>query len=267
MSELKNKVVYLHKINGEIVYVGSGSEKRPWHRSPSSRTPEHLLAWDQLEIEIVSKNLSVNEAKSLEEEIRINLSPTFNKLKVAKVHPVTFEMVSEWFYYDPTIPEKLRWRKNSGRNKIKDLPAGYASSKGYYQVGLNNKSYLSHRLIYALYFQCDLDEDKVIDHIDRNTSNNFPTNLRMVTQSENQLNKTHKRSNTGEPYINEISKRQYYQVFWKDRSTGKPMCKYFSFSTKKYFKNTGSYYGSKEEALNAAIMFRNTVVLNQHPQK
>lgn len=48
---------------------------------------------------------------------------------------------------------------------------------------------------------------------------------------------------------------------------GKPMCKYFSFSTKKYFKNTGSYYGSKEEALNAAIMFRNTVVLTQHPQK
>lgn len=49
------------------------------------------------------------------------------------------------------------------------------------------KSYRVHRLVY-LTFVGDIPKNKVIDHIDGNTSNNCINNLRCVTPSENVLN-------------------------------------------------------------------------------
>lgn len=49
------------------------------------------------------------------------------------------------------------------------------------------KNYRVHRLVY-LTFKGDIPNDKVIDHIDGNTSNNHISNLRCVSMSENALN-------------------------------------------------------------------------------
>lgn len=51
------------------------------------------------------------------------------------------------------------------------------------------KSYRVHRLVY-ISFIGDIPNNKVIDHIDGNTSNNHVSNLRCVTYSENRMNPT-----------------------------------------------------------------------------
>lgn len=58
----------------------------------------------------------------------------------------------------------------------------------YWYVNLTHngikKDYRVHRLVYLTY-KGNISEDKVIDHIDGNTSNNNINNLRCVTSSEN----------------------------------------------------------------------------------
>lgn len=63
--------------------------------------------------------------------------------------------------------------------------------KKYNQCDLNGKSYMVHRVVYYLYYKPDpkLMELMVIDHINRNTHDNRPENLRMVTHSDNSKNR------------------------------------------------------------------------------
>ena len=67
-----------------------------------------------------------------------------------------------------------------------------STNRGYIQIGINNKNYLLHRLIYK-YFNEDFDltysHNNQIDHIDINKSNNKIENLRIVTNSQNMRNK------------------------------------------------------------------------------
>lgn len=63
---------------------------------------------------------------------------------------------------------------------------------GYYKIALTNdtnkrKSMSVHRLLYNT-FEGIIDEDKVIDHIDRNKINNKLSNLREASLSENAIN-------------------------------------------------------------------------------
>ena len=90
-------------------------------------------------------------------------------------------------YYDETSPSCLRW-KVSGPGKTFHGVAGTKREDGYYSVAINNKRYLVHRVIWVL-FHYKIGRLLVIDHIDRNPSNNFIDNLRLVTQAENNKNK------------------------------------------------------------------------------
>ncbi len=90
-------------------------------------------------------------------------------------------------YYDETSPSCLRW-KVSGPGKAFHGVAGTKRDDGYYSVAINNKRYLVHRVVWVL-FHYKIDRTLVIDHIDRNPSNNFIDNLRLVTQGENNKNK------------------------------------------------------------------------------
>lgn len=64
-------------------------------------------------------------------------------------------------------------RKSTG------MEAGGFRKDGYRIVSINNKRYLSHRILYMIYHSkdyCDL--PKFIDHVDGNVSNNLRDNLR-----------------------------------------------------------------------------------------
>ena len=74
-----------------------------------------------------------------------------------------------------------------GRRKCKkDSIAGSLTGEGYWQIKIDNKLYLSHRLVF-LYVDGYLPENK-IDHIDRNKLNNRRNNLREVSQTCNTRN-------------------------------------------------------------------------------
>jgi hypothetical protein len=73
-------------------------------------------------------------------------------------------------------------------NKLLKLRLDYHK---YYSIKLNNgikKEFKVHRLVYDA-FKGLTDSNKVIDHIDRNPSNNYIDNLREVTKSENSYNR------------------------------------------------------------------------------
>ena len=65
--------------------------------------------------------------------------------------------------------------------------------RGYLQLHLNHKNkeklYFVHRLVAYAFLNLDLENPKqLIDHQDRNPSNNFVSNLRIVTHQQNMFN-------------------------------------------------------------------------------
>jgi len=64
---------------------------------------------------------------------------------------------------------------------------------GYFCCKINNKRYLFHRVVYYAYNQDwnieDSSKDNILDHIDRDTTNNHISNLRRCNNSVNMLNR------------------------------------------------------------------------------
>lgn len=88
------------------------------------------------------------------------------------------------------LKNQLNINKKSKRKYKEKLIKPYFNQRYWYVNLMHNsikKSYRVHRLVY-LTFIGDIPNDKVIDHIDGNTSNNHVSNLRCVTNSENCLN-------------------------------------------------------------------------------
>lgn len=85
------------------------------------------------------------------------------------------------FTIDPSSPSGL-----SRKGKV----AGSLKKNGYYEVKFMKKMYMVHRIIYSLYNNISLEsmKGKVIDHIDGNSLNNAPENLRLVTVRQNAQN-------------------------------------------------------------------------------
>ncbi len=90
------------------------------------------------------------------------------------------------------------WFEYSGGHKLKNpywrLKKLTVNEKGYYQTGINGRRFWVHRIIYYAHNPewdiWDSTPNNEIDHIDRNPSNNNISNLRVVTGSENNLNRT-----------------------------------------------------------------------------
>lgn len=66
-----------------------------------------------------------------------------------------------------------------------EKPAGYHGEDGYIQVNIDKTLYLAHRLIFLMTYNTLPD---LIDHIDRDTRNNNPSNLREASKKLNAIN-------------------------------------------------------------------------------
>ena len=88
------------------------------------------------------------------------------------------------FYY---IDGKLRFKDGT--------LAETQHSMGYMQVTVNGNLYLSHRVIWEM-MNGPIPKGYIIDHKDRVRNNNLIDNLRLVTYSLNQRNRSNNSNNT-----------------------------------------------------------------------
>mgnify|MGYP000166735034 CR=1 FL=1 len=95
---------------------------------------------------------------------------------------LTQEQLQEIFDYRDG---QLIWKK-CRNTTVLGKPAGAVGGRGYVNVTLNGKTCTAHRLIYLLKHGYVPD---MIDHIDRNKTNNRIENLRPATVSQNVCNR------------------------------------------------------------------------------
>lgn len=168
--------------------------------------------------------------------------------------------LSEVFYYDETSPSGLRWKidvpykglfgGSASKVKVGDVAGTKQKSrqnaKYRWKIKYQQKAYMAHRIIYQLMVG-PIEKNKVIDHIDGDSTNNIVSNLRVVVQGLNSKNSSMLRSNktgyTGVCY-SERGNYKYYCALWMDL-TGKGRYKYFSIAKL-----------GKEEAFRQAIAYR-----------
>jgi len=87
------------------------------------------------------------------------------------------------------------YRKTSnGGHKIGSI-MGTVNDMGYVIIRLNRRNYKAHRL--AVLYETGKEPKQVVDHIDRNRTNNSYSNLRQVTKSQNQINRTIPKNKSG----------------------------------------------------------------------
>lgn len=106
---------------------------------------------------------------------------------------LTFERLREVLDYDP-LTGVFSWRVRLSDKTRLGAIAGTTKDKGYVQVRIDGVKYLAHRLAW-LYVTGKWPED-VIDHVDRNPSNNRLVNLRPATRRENHQNLNMRKANT-----------------------------------------------------------------------
>lgn len=64
-------------------------------------------------------------------------------------------------------------------------PCGWKSGKGYLYVRVDGRAVMVHRIIFKMVHNT---EPRYVDHIDRNKTNNRPSNLRAATHGQNGAN-------------------------------------------------------------------------------
>ena len=262
MSHLESNkyCVYLHKINGLVVYVGSGNDHRP--KSKSGRQQRHLNLWDLIDIEIISGGLSLKSSRLLEQELilKYESNDLLNKQKrVPVILNTEHEMLSKFLYYDESSSTMLRWkvRINQGLN-IGD-EAGCKDLNGYVKVTIKGRRFYVHRVVYCLFNGVNLQSTDIIDHIDYVKHNNSPSNLQLITASENvKRSVVFKGNMLNERNIVEILNSCRFKVTWVENLKVKFL--YFSYKLSTRERGTERNYSTRESALQAAINFRNSLV-------
>lgn len=112
--------------------------------------------------------------------------------------------------------EGYYWISDQGRVKSKfKILKGHARETGHRYVVLSSlghtMKYFVHRLV-AEHFMDGYSPGKVVDHIDRDPSNNIVSNLRWVTQRENCWNRTDKKNATGYKHVTKRGDRYTFSI-------------------------------------------------------
>lgn len=114
---------------------------------------------------------------------------------------LSFEAVHERLLLDKETGI-LTWKPKTGdspqvkryNRRCAGKEAGSENRRGYRTLEINGHSYFAHRLIFLMvhgHWPVPL-----CDHIDRDTTNNRPSNLREATHAENSRNGNPRRNNT-----------------------------------------------------------------------
>ena len=108
------------------------------------------------------------------------------------------EELNRRYYIDASSPSGLRNRISLCNRALAHAVAGSISpALRYWRVNIGGKFYQVHRIIAALIYECDPGHNEV-DHLDGNSLNNSPENLRLVNKSMNLHNANVRRdSKTG----------------------------------------------------------------------
>ena len=103
-----------------------------------------------------------------------------NKLKVFRNGIIQREFVYKYGSRDGKYKKRdIKWVEIGSLHKL----------TGYYRIKLNTKFYLIHRVMGYAFLGLDIDNPtQIIDHIDRNKTNNNVVNLRIVTKQQNEWN-------------------------------------------------------------------------------
>lgn len=137
---------------------------------------------------------------------------------------------------------RFSWIKKPARNIALNNRVGTVRPDGYLRILLKGKSWLAHRVAYAMYHGPFVED---IDHIDNNKLNNSKENLRKVSHSENLHNR--KRSKTS-------------GVYRDKRCPNRPFAARLNFNKKQY--NLG-YFKTKKEALSAVNLKREELIFGR----
>lgn len=111
-------------------------------------------------------------------------------MKAVEIH-LSQEELTQLLEYNP-VTGIVTWKAGSNRNKRIGMEAGSTCRNGYKRIEVNGKSYMLHRIIWALVYGITVDMQ--IDHINGDRADNRLENLRAVTPRENQNNRVSHRN-------------------------------------------------------------------------
>ena len=94
-------------------------------------------------------------------------------------------------HFDLDQAKFIRIKITQGRTKLG--PMGYVNNFGYTRISIATREFTQSHLVYLLFTGNLPDNNRQIDHIDGNTLNDHPLNLRIVS---NTLNSRNRRMNT-----------------------------------------------------------------------
>ena len=97
--------------------------------------------------------------------------------------------ILDYIYYDETSKTMFRWKKQMGSRNAGDVAGHICTTSGYAIVTLRGVRHPVQYLVWRV-FNRDLEDGKILDHMDRDRSNNRIDNLRICTHAENNWNKT-----------------------------------------------------------------------------
>lgn len=255
----KSYCVYTHGKDGKVLYVGSGKTSRAFSTyskcNRGSKYEKYVELFGKLDVNIVELNLTKEKAVEFETELynRYFSEELLNMRKPSSTKELpSRDYLDKILYYDETSDSCLRWKISTNNVKSHEKAGCLSKSTGYWQVGINGKLYLVHRLILILH-GIDLGIGNVVDHIDNDRTNNSISNLRIATQAENMRNKLRSVSkNSGFPVGVRFDKnRNRFIASVSDSNTQTPAGK--NMRIEKLFPV--SKYGY-EEALRLAIQAR-----------
>lgn len=165
-----------------------------------------------------------------------------------KAKKLTLTEINENFYEkDSQLYRKNNIKRPSTNNKV----MAYRQKHGHFNVRYKGKFYASHRILYQIYNNLEeIPEGYVIDHIDRNPSNNSKENLRLCKHSENCRN-------------TKVSKNNKLGIKNICIKTDKGIS-YYYVSIKLNYKATFKVFPYTETGLINAIKFRDKMLLELH---